>query len=380
MGNVTGAGQPGQQLQEAQWVTELKNWWSRVGAFTRFIAYAGLATYLMSWIFFTYIIDFYLINFPTISIGGFQIWRLLTTPFVHLGLLQLIFSMLVYLPEGAKNEREAGTLANLIDFSYLNLQIQIIYSLVCLFFGIFMNVRTWHSICLWPVYMAYLTRKCMRNPEQPVPLLCFPIQIPSKWYPLTLILIFSFMSNMSVASFPFDLLIAVGVGYLHHMGLVPQLTISKERLTAFERMQLVKWFQDRSNFISVNSAGAGQAGSFRPQPYNQPEGRQGGQGAQQPQAPPVQPFYGRGVAIGSSNEVRNQQKQHDEESGGDHENPHSGKGGDDLLGKIDSSLETPVSVYSIGDEPDEKQVKEAKKKYQEFNSEDSHGGHNNDNE
>lgn len=73
----------------------------------------------------------------------------------------------------------------------------------------------------WPVIFSLIVTECMTSPELPRSLLCIPVQIPSKFYPLVLYLFFCLFTGPQL-----DLACAIGVGYLHSNGFLDKLKVS----------------------------------------------------------------------------------------------------------------------------------------------------------
>ena len=62
-------------------------------------------------------------------------WRLITGPFVHESFINLLFSVISYVPSAMQEENNMGTIAFTIRFFKLNLFINIIFSLVSILLG-----------------------------------------------------------------------------------------------------------------------------------------------------------------------------------------------------------------------------------------------------
>ena len=65
---------------------------------------------------FTPYIAFYLANIPYFTIFHCQIWRLFTTAFITTGLINIIFSLLIFYRYSISIERDIGTIKYMLNF------------------------------------------------------------------------------------------------------------------------------------------------------------------------------------------------------------------------------------------------------------------------
>jgi hypothetical protein len=225
-------------------------WWSRIGAYTRFLLYSSILIHIAA-IFVD--VNQWIGNYPNRTIMDLQIYCIFTAPLANVTWLGLAFGLIAFIPEGSAHERECGTLPYFLDFAYLNVQIQLCYTL--LGFILFLIIGTtnspyisMYSVGLYPIYLVYTMSKSLRNPNNPQQLLFFPLEMRSKYVPYFLALFFSILDG----GLRIDLFIALLVGFLHLNGLMPQLTVSKEVLQSIENLSCFKWLVSSSNFISVD--------------------------------------------------------------------------------------------------------------------------------
>lgn len=67
----------------------IKNWWKRLGAFSRVILFCLLGTYIASWFFWPSILKF--ANIPLWAIYRSKFLGLITAPFLCISIIGLVF-------------------------------------------------------------------------------------------------------------------------------------------------------------------------------------------------------------------------------------------------------------------------------------------------
>eukprot|EP01017_Pseudomicrothorax_dubius_P027059 TRINITY_DN3075_c0_g2_i1.p1 TRINITY_DN3075_c0_g2~~TRINITY_DN3075_c0_g2_i1.p1 ORF type:complete len:366 (-),score=64.94 TRINITY_DN3075_c0_g2_i1:886-1983(-) len=237
-------------------VQGLKTWWSDVGVATRLITYSSIFVFVAS---FIYPLNLLLANFPGSTILSIQLWRLLTAPFANLSLISLVFGLLVYLPDAAQREREVGTVLFAIDFLYLTVQIQLLFTIVGFILGLIFSTSSISSYNLWPLFLAAVVKLCLGNPEQKVRILILPITVKARYYPFGLLIFFCVFSG----GIQLDLIVAGLVGYLHHRNLLPQLSITKEFVQRIEQSLLCRFLISSPSFKNIDtSVNFGTASTF----------------------------------------------------------------------------------------------------------------------
>ena len=194
--------------------TKLQNWWKEVPLFTRLILYISVllcgidlvSPLLASW----------LLIIPAYFLENFYLWQVLTFPYQLLGLLQLLFTMLVYMPTACRTERRLGTVRYISFFVLTNIILAVLYVALTraasetggsLFVTIYTSVP---FSGLWPLIMVEIVIRCNKDPDVLVNFMCFPVQIKHKNYPWVFFFIFLLISPWAVGS----LLVGIIVGYL----------------------------------------------------------------------------------------------------------------------------------------------------------------------
>lgn len=165
--------------------------------------------YLLS--FMTEKVILQLVNLPLLTIYHLQVYRLVTAPLVHMNFLMLLFSLLSIVPLLSVVEQQKGSVGVLVDFWSKNLVIQSVYCVVAwLVSYLYMQVLLMPSGGCWPLVMVYLTTRCLLAPEEQTNLLCFPILIRNKYYPLVLACLFCLLQPQ------LDIFIGLAYGYVLH--------------------------------------------------------------------------------------------------------------------------------------------------------------------
>ena len=93
---------------------------------------------------------------PSLVIYKFQIWRLVTGPFMHPQLLMLLFSIMSYIPTAMTMEKEEGTVKMATHFFAQSLVIQILFCVITLILSLVWSESFLQqmSIGLWPILFA----------------------------------------------------------------------------------------------------------------------------------------------------------------------------------------------------------------------------------
>ena len=177
---------------------------------TSLLAMAGC--YLVSFLFNA---EMVLGNTPFFTVFSFEVYRIITAPFVGNSILTLLMVALFYPAMGTKMETSLGSAAFLYLMAVLTVVINVVFVVVCLLLYAVGLVEALFYSCssFWLVLFGLITIECMQAPEQPRRLFMLPLDIPSKYFPLLLYAMFSLFSG-PVLSFA----VSMGVGYLYGLG------------------------------------------------------------------------------------------------------------------------------------------------------------------
>jgi membrane associated rhomboid family serine protease len=212
---------------------------------------------------FTPYIAFYLANIPYFTIFHCQIWRLFTTAFITTGLINIIFSLLIFYRYSISIERDIGTIKYMLNFFRNCFFIEIIY---CLFVSLIsliirntillkmkLTLGGVRNDGLWPILMCEITLFCLSNPERDMRFFFFPCVFKAKYYPLVLFGIFTLLSNFNI---DFELLSGIAFGFLCHYYLKNKTEFSNQFALKLENSFLCKWMKNKKGFVSISNPGS----------------------------------------------------------------------------------------------------------------------------
>ena len=249
----------------SQMCSDCKNWLNsfldNLPFFIKWFMIITLFFFLLN--FFTVYIAFYLANIPYYTIYQCQFWRLITTAFITTGLINLIFSLLIFYRYSINTEKDIGTIKYMLNFFRNCLFIQIIYSLITLLISliirnsILMKMKLTmggvHNDGLWPILMCEITLFCLSNPERDMRFFIFPCVFKAKYYPLILFGIFTLLSNFNI---DFEILSGIAFGFLCHYYLKNKIEFSNQFVLKLENSFLCKWMKNKKGFISISNPGS----------------------------------------------------------------------------------------------------------------------------
>lgn len=145
-----------------------------------------------------------------------------------------------------------GTVLMTLRFFKLSLFINVIFSLLAILIGMVFGVKQLlmePAMGLWPIIMCDIVIQCYQQPDMPRGLCCLPVQIPSKWYPLVLIAIFTIFFGPQ-----FSLFAGMGAGYLYVFGYLKCLETSAPSLRSWEERWPFKGLQTNPSFKKSQTA------------------------------------------------------------------------------------------------------------------------------
>ena len=222
------------------WSDAFSNWWRRVPLFSRFIIYASIVIYILSWFMLNYVILF--CNIPYQTLNNLHLWTIFTTSFVNLSILSLLFAIWSWSDISIKLENQGGTMLFILNFFTLNALIQCVYLFLIVFISyIYPPFYRQPSAGLWPLIMALITIECLKNPEADYYFFC---SFKAKYYPWILFLMFMLLNQFNIQ---FDVLAGILYGYLHFNYLERLVYISASTARNFENSFLFSWLKSFSS-------------------------------------------------------------------------------------------------------------------------------------
>jgi len=234
---------------------------------------------------------------PMMTVMHLQLYRPLVAPFVAESILGLLFTVLVLVQLGSYMEQTLGTshfaLLSMV-FLIAGSAAQMVLVLGLFFSGILPEAMMMMScsVGLWPLLLAFMVLQSQASGEEHTRLLCLPINIPTKWYPLALLGLFTLLGGFKLSLFIF-----IGMGYYYAKGKLPWLAVSSNLIQQLEAKFGV--YQNSTGFFMSDRApgfenGVGSASLASSQtvlPFLQEGSSTAGS---------LVPFSGGGQSIGSS--------------------------------------------------------------------------------
>ncbi len=321
----------------SQMCSDCKNWLKsfldNLPFFIKWFMIITLFFFLLN--FFTVYIAFYLANIPYYTIYQCQFWRLITTAFITTGLINLIFSLLIFYRYSINTEKDIGTIKYMLNFFRNCLFIQIIYSLITLLISliirnsILMKMKLTmggvHNDGLWPILMCEITLFCLSNPERDMRFFIFPCVFKAKYYPLILFGIFTLLSNFNI---DFEILSGIAFGFLCHYYLKNKIEFSNQFVLKLENSFLCKWMKNKKGFISISNPGSPEIPTNLEHITNSNNNNENN----------FEAFKGKGVTVGSNENITRENV--------DYSNLASRNNSDDM-NSTDSRLELNTTTSQV---------------------------------
>jgi len=235
--------------QPSDLAADLRNWWDTCPLFTRFVIY--VCSGLLALTMLSNMAPM-LVNQPSKTIGEFQITRLIFSPFCFLTIAELLIAFFAYLPMLAGQEKDSGTLAAIVDFFVKNLEINIVFIVVCYVLGhVFPIFKQFQAYGLWNIFFMHLVEQCLRKPEETTSLFCLPFQVKNQIYPLVLLIIFSIISNI----IRLDIFVAIALAYLHqkYLNVFYHEFLNQTRIESWENSQWVSYIKSMPRYVKYGS-------------------------------------------------------------------------------------------------------------------------------
>ena len=321
----------------SQMCSDCKNWLNsfldNLPFFIKWFMIITLFFFLLN--FFTVYIAFYLANIPYYTIYQCQFWRLITTAFITTGLINLIFSLLIFYRYSINTEKDIGTIKYMLNFFRNCLFIQIIYSLITLLISliirnsILMKMKLTmggvHNDGLWPILMCEITLFCLSNPQRDMRFFIFPCVFKAKYYPLILFGIFTLLSNFNI---DFEILSGIAFGFLCHYYLKNKIEFSNQFVLKLENSFLCKWMKNKKGFISISNPGSPEIPTNLEHITNSNNNNENN----------FEAFKGKGVTVGSNENITRENV--------DYSNLASRNNSDDM-NSTDSKLELNTTTSQV---------------------------------
>lgn len=198
-----------------------------------------------------------LANIPMFTIYRFEIYRIITSLFVCTdGFLSLILTYFSFVPAGKRLENCFGSTEYACFFLTIGVITNVLYNGLAFLLDALAGQggQYWliiPSSGLWNVLFGMIAMECTKAPQGSVRKVFF-FTVPTIYYPIALLGLFSFLGGFSLAH-----LISIGLGYGFGYGYLDFFRISASRCKAWEERYLQTFIsQDRSWIISSTAMGS----------------------------------------------------------------------------------------------------------------------------
>jgi len=206
------SGVPSHNSNNNPYLDYYQRWSDKTPIVTRTSMIAIVVLYLFSWI---WDLTTVLSNTTYYTLFSFEIYRLILSPIVSNSLLSTVLIALFYPQLGSKLEYSIGSIGFLFLIGKIIIITNVTFVFICLCLYMFGMIEAlfWNCAGFWTLIFGIITIDCMITPDVPRRMMCLPMDIPSKYFPLALYAFFCFFSG-PVLSF----LISIGVGYIYSQG------------------------------------------------------------------------------------------------------------------------------------------------------------------
>ena len=257
-----------------------------------------------------------LADIPYFTIYYFQIWRLITTPFMTTGLFSVLFSSYFFYNSATKLEKETGTIKYILIFFMNSIFIQILYIILMVLLSLIiqskiplkMKVTKFgvRNEGLWPILLCDITLLCLSNPNENMQFRFFPCVIKAKYYPLILFLFFTIISGFQI---DFENICGIGFGFLYHYFLKNRIGITNNFAYKIGNSFLFRRMKRKRGYIDIggiNVFNAVVSMERNVQINNRNESNNSGNNNQNNRDnnnKGFKAFHGKGIAVGGGDNI-----------------------------------------------------------------------------
>lgn len=207
-----------------------------------------IAVYVLS---FFFSLDVALGNTPYFSIFHFEVYRIVLSPLVGNSLITILLICFFYPMMGTRMETSIGSASYLMLLCTLSFVTNVLFDATCLmlyFVGTPVAVF-WNCSGFWTILFALIVMECLQMPDTPRRLLCIPIEIPSKYFPLALYALFCLLSGPQL-----DFAVAMAVGYLYAKEHLNSLKLSTLTIQNMEQSGILSSLSRQTGWIHSSAA------------------------------------------------------------------------------------------------------------------------------
>jgi hypothetical protein len=211
-----------------QYLQLYQQWSDKTPWVTRLSMVSIVVIYILSWVFS---FDTVLGNVPYFTIFNYEIYRILFSPFVGNSLFQVILIAMFFPAMGSKMEWSLGSTGFIVLIGTCSLLTNILFDIVCILLSLLGTPEAIFSQCFgfWLIIFSLITIESMLTPDAPRRMMFIPVDIPSKYFPLALYVLFSLFSGPQLGY-----AISIAIGYLYSIGKLDRLKPSSSYLDSME--------------------------------------------------------------------------------------------------------------------------------------------------
>lgn len=222
---------------------------------TPMVTRAVLTTQVCSWALSCFVdLTFAFANIPRFTFTNFEIYRIFTSLLICTSLFSLIFTYVSFVETGKRLELSMGSAEFACLFLTIGILVNILYIAAAALLDGLLGGQYWFAIPsfgIWTVLFGTVAMECTKAPQGSVRKI-FVWTVPSIYYPLLLLAVFSLLGGFSLAH-----LISIGVGYAFGYGYLDRIKVSSIRCRQWEESLLETMTHQDGWILSNASLGSG---------------------------------------------------------------------------------------------------------------------------
>lgn len=214
---------------------------------TRYILSTVGISYLMSWWFD---LSFALGTIPYFCITRFEVYRVITAPFICQNILSLVFAYLSFIDMGKRLEFSMGSTSFGFYLLTMGICTNVLFLFVCatIYSATFnMKYLMYNSVGIWTLIFAVIATDCSNAPADSQRRLFF-FMVPTKWFPLALWALFNLIGGADASD-----MLAICIGYAYGYGHLNRLKLSTTKCKQWEDSLLIN-FTARPGWVTGHAA------------------------------------------------------------------------------------------------------------------------------
>mmetsp|Transcript_27485 Transcript_27485/g.56487 ORF Transcript_27485/g.56487 Transcript_27485/m.56487 type:complete len:370 (+) Transcript_27485:111-1220(+) len=214
---------------------------------TRYTLNSVLISFLASFFFNP---AFAFANIPLFTIFKFQLYRIVTSPFICSEFLSLFFVFMGFMNHGIRLEQSMGsTLFGALFFS-LTIVSNLLFVVISIILWGLTNSESYlgqASMGIWTTLLGIIAVECSKAPENSQRRLFF-LTVPALYYPLAILALFSMFAGVKLSY-----CLGVAVGYSYGFGKMDRLRVKVDTAKRWES-GFLRGFVGRVGWVSVDYA------------------------------------------------------------------------------------------------------------------------------